>query len=394
MNEVTQELHFGSVRMGAASIGAMLVTCADESELECEEAFQRGFVQYVLPPLKFAHRAPFRIANLGGRYEWGAVRIAEDHYTKPRREGEFEILVVKVNSHVAIDESDRAQARFGTWARYGEMSTSCGALTAMLDDASNPFIHDLREAFVSEGVDRTAPLRDANQVDPAYRMLFAAMVSARLQARKAVLDIQDHHSGTPTLYVVLPCVTINRVERDTEILCGIYTIDGRQGGREAVYFGLGDDPAKYEVRYANRRMTVSDDQVGAERKGRDHRSLVLSTWREAGRARVTKIDDERLERVRRDVTHGKHRDHQHARTLLRAALPIFAEVAPVPAAILLFAQGAVGIHHVFRVHRLAREMTESGEAREVLDEFHQKVDALEPERAEALLELLMKEYAH
>jgi hypothetical protein len=78
--------------------------------------------------------------------------------------------------------------------------------------------------------------------------------------------------------------------------------------------------------------------------------------------------------------------------LLRAALPILAEVAPVPAAILLFAEGAVGIHHAFRVQQLTREMEQSLEARQILDEIEAKVDQFEPDRARALIELLMRDY--
>jgi hypothetical protein len=113
--------------------------------------------------------------------------------------------------------------------------------------------------------------------------------------------------------------------------------------------------------------------------------------RRAGRR---KIDDKRLERIREDVARDKHRNHQHARQLLRIALPVLAEVMPVPAAILLFAEGAVGIHHAFRAHRLAREMEGSEDARKILAEVHDRIDQLDPARAEALIELLMREYHH
>jgi hypothetical protein len=74
------------------------------------------------------------------------------------------------------------------------------------------------------------------------------------------------------------------------------------------------------------------------------------------------------------------------------ALPILAEVAPIPAAILAFAEGAAGIHHAFRIHKIAREMSGTDEARDILDEIHGHVDRLPQERAEALIELLMREY--
>jgi hypothetical protein len=96
--------------------------------------------------------------------------------------------------------------------------------------------------------------------------------------------------------------------------------------------------------------------------------------------------------VRADVARNKHRHHHHARTLLRVALPVLAEVAPVPAALLAFADGAAGIHHAFRVHKLAQGMKGTAEARHILDEIEGRIDQLDGDRAEALLELLMADY--
>ena len=58
----------------------------------------------------------------------------------------------------------------------------------------------------------------------------------------------------------------------------------------------------------------------------------------------------------------------------------------------MFADGAVGIHHAFRVHRLAREMEGSVEARQILDEIEGRIDNLDGDHAAALLEMLMNEY--
>ena len=101
----------------------------------------------------------------------------------------------------------------------------------------SPFLDDLREAFDSEGHDRLGALRNSRKVDPLFRPLAAAVVSARLQARKAVLDLQDRTPAQPTYWVVLPCVTVNRHELDTEIVCGVYTVDGRDGERAVTYSG-------------------------------------------------------------------------------------------------------------------------------------------------------------
>ena len=52
------------------------------------------------------------------------------------------------------------------------------------------------------------------------------------------------------MFLVLPCVTINRPGPDTELLVGQYGIDWTQDSAEIKYSGLGDNPAAYRVRYA------------------------------------------------------------------------------------------------------------------------------------------------
>jgi hypothetical protein len=64
----------------------------------------------------------------------------------------------------------------------------------------------------------------------------------------------------------------------------------------------------------------------------------------------------------------------------------------VPAAVLLFANGFAAIHHAFRVHHVAREADAHDDARQVLKEIHDRVDRLEPERAAAIIEMLLKDY--
>ena len=404
LKEVAQTLRFWADSLGSAAVGAMHITCADESERECADAFQQGFVQYMLPPLKLGSPSTFRLATLGGRYEWDAVRVAEPHFATSDAGTRFKLLVVKINAHVAL-EGDAGQhtelqevseARpftLGRWKRYGRESACCGALHALLEGQHQPFAEELAEAFGSEGYDRVAALLDTSRVDPTYRALYAAMVSTRLQARKVVLDIQDYSPVTPTFFLVLPCVTINRHERDTEILSGIYTVDGRDGGRDVTYLGLGDDPAAYETRIRSRGgFLVTDGHVGSERTGRDHRALVREQLRTQANGQLAEVRDNRLDRVHRDVRQNKHHHHHHARSLLRLALPVLAELAPIPAAVLMFADGAVGIHHAFLVHRLARGMDGTGKAREILDEIESRLDTLDGDHTAALIEMLMDEY--
>jgi len=383
-----QALHLAVAEQGAPSVGAMHVTCADESEHECARAFRQTFAQYLLPDLKSAHPSPMRLATLGGRYEWGAVGIAEQHYATQGARGAWTLLVVKVNAHVAVTET-RDGLAFGLMERYGRGSACCGALAAVLDGDVHPFAAPLHEALTSEGLDRLATLRDPARVDPAHRSLFAALASARLQARAVMLDIEDHVPTGPTLYVVLPCVTLNRTGPDGEILCGGYVADRRAAPERHEYFGLGDDPALYRLETSHGRVVVRDPGVDVLRPTRDHRRLVLSTWKAHGPEHARALADARIERIRRDAAVSRAEGHEHARMLLQALLLVLAEIAPVPAAVLLFGTGAAGIHHAFRAHRIARREAEVAEARQVVREIHDRVDRLGEEETRALLDELL-----
>ena len=396
--DVTKTLHDWAQTQHAAEVGALHVTCSDESERECVEALQHGFTDPLLPALKFARRSAFQLSNLGGRYEWGAAPLAENHFLSERSRGGHTVLVAKINAHVAFEEFPAATAaarqfRLGVWDRYGRDSTSCGALNALVAGKRSPFLDDLREAFVSEGRDRLAVLRDSQRVDPLFRPLAAAVVSARLQARKAVLDIQDHAPAQPTYWVVLPCVTVNRHAEDTEIVCGVYAVDGRDGEPVVTYSGLGDDAAAYRIERVDDRFTVTDDHVGITRNGRNHRQMIE---RQLVQGCVPPPPDhtrgllgERLDRVRRGVQRDPSQDHHHAQRLLKRVLPIYAEIAPVDAAGLAFAHGAASIHYAYTVHALADPKTGETQARLMLEEVCDQIDHLDDRRAELLLGLLI-----
>lgn len=248
--DITQDLRPGVV-------GAIHITCADESEHECVQAFQKGFVQHHLPELKFANQSAFRISNLGGRYEWGAVGIAEEHFVLPMTPSSFKLMVIKINSHVGVTVEKDAE-RYGFLKRYGRESACCGALSALMAGKKGPFLEEMREVFRFVGIDRLQILADPGQVAPELRSLFAAVVSAGLQARQVMTDIRAHKPSVPTLYLVVPCITLNRPDIDTEILCGVYTADCRFNGVKEEYVGLSDDPANYSFSIHNRRIFIQD----------------------------------------------------------------------------------------------------------------------------------------
>lgn len=248
--------------LNPAVVGALHVTCADESEWECIDSFQRCFVNEMLPDLKFGQKTAFHLSNLGGRYEWGAIPVAEHHFATAESHHAFKVMLIRVSAHVATEGNGRA-ARFGRMRRYDTQSTACGALHALLAGGDKPFLHDLREAFESEGRDRLAMLLDESRVAPTCRGLFVAVVNARLQARRAELEIDRHEPASPTLYLIASCVTLNRPEQDTELLCGLGTIDHRSPAKTIEYLGLGDDPTRYVLHDDPERVRVSDDQLPA-----------------------------------------------------------------------------------------------------------------------------------
>ncbi len=390
LGEVAQSLHFMANRLHLSAVGALQVTCADEAEVECVNAFQRGFVQFTLPSLKFATQAPFRLANLGARYEWGAVPVAEGHFSAADTGGDGKLLVIKINAHVAVDGSD-GDLSFGTVRRYDARDSCCGAIDALLAGAKLPFAKDLRAALESEGKDRLAILRDPHRVVPKYRPLLAAVASARLQARRAVVDIQNHVPKTPTIYVVMPCVTLNRPGRDGEIVVGSYGIDHRKEQAIVNYQGLGDDPGEYEVSIAKDVLTVVDPHIDVIRPARDHRQEVIELWRQRRSDPLPVNDQVRQLRERLD---GPPDPAVCTPVVLKSLLLMMTELAPIPLAIMLFAHGAVGAHHLYRVHRLSRQQGDVGEAHEIISELDSRIDQMTPEEVHSLVQRLTADQHH
>jgi hypothetical protein len=245
--------------LGAPVVGGYHLRCSDETEEECAEAFQHWFAREVLPELKPDRRVPFCSTNLGARYEWGAIRVAEEHFATPAARKAFKLMVVKINAHVAVQQSPEGP-QYGWLQRYGCRSACCGALAGLFDGSLLPAIQELRESFRLDGEDRMAALADPSVVAPRHRALLAAVTSAGLQARRALLDIREYRPLTPTMFLVLPCVTINRPDADTELVVGQYGIDHTDRTPDVKYRGLGEDPDEYRVRHEQGRVMIEDDQ--------------------------------------------------------------------------------------------------------------------------------------
>ncbi len=389
IDEVSRQVCYLAQKAQTPVVGALQLTCADESEAECSRAFQTGVVQHLLPSLKFAHQSPFRLANPGARYEWGCLPLTEDHFATQATADGGKVIVAKINAHVSLNRSEHGPV-FGTWTRYDStVSHYCGALHALMAGSDLPFVRDLHETFTSDGLDRVAMLRDESQVDPAVRPLFAAICSARLQARAAIMDVQDHPPKTPTLWIILPSVTFNLAGRDNEILCGVYIADDRTANRRVEYRGLGDDPSAYEIEWHHERVVVVDGDIGTLRAARDHRQLAREQWRA-----VKDLLPETGSEIHRVVHKARELTGKDAmnRALLKTALGLLVGAAPVPAAVLLFAQGLAGIHHAHRIRSLVRRVAGDEEARTVVEEVTRRVDDLPPEKARDVLKCLAETY--
>ncbi len=385
--EVGRELRSEVRGLGAQAVGALQVTCSDESEHECTQTFERTFAHEMLPRLKYGERVPFRIANPGARYEWGGARIAEDHFATDEAARGFKVMVVKINGHVALAHAGADGHRFGRLNRYDRESTYCGAIHALFDDVDLPFAEDLREELRSGGTDRLALLADPALAVDGRHALFGALCSARLQARRCAMDIQDHSPAGPTLYVVMHGVTLNKPGPDSELLGGIYVLDHRDGRGVETYRGIGDDPSAYGLAIEHGRVRVTDPSIHAGRPARDHRALARGRLRGMGPAAA--VFREAAAALLGRARHERTKQAVVSKTLVRALLAVAAATSPVAAALLLVAEGAVGIHYATKLNRAGTEDEQAALARDVLASVHERLDELPPGIANRVVDGLL-----
>lgn len=256
MRKVSDRIFRFAHDLRPAVVGAHQINCSDESERECVETFHSVVVRPLLPKLKYWAQSSFRTVNLGARYETGSIGIAENHYATKASKRSFKLLIVKVNSHVSVTEK-KGHTVFGQKNRYDKESVYCGALHALLEGADTAFTRQLHEVFSMHHIDRVGYLTQSCK--KSERALYAAICNASLQAQLAVRDILATPSSTPTCYLVVSAVTINRCEmHDNDLVAGIHFIDEREGARKQSYHGLGSDPARYQWSLAAGKVIVSE----------------------------------------------------------------------------------------------------------------------------------------
>lgn len=372
-----------SMRMPA--VGAHLITCSDESEQETAHAFERHFARHLLPSLRSFDKAVFRTANLGARYEWGSLGVGEEHYARAKNADAGKVHVVKLHAHVAT-EIGPSGPRFGEFHRYAkDGSAACGALSALMSGArSRPFLLELEETFGFEGADRVSRLRE---VDESLRPLVAAIVSVRLQARRAFLDVQESRGASPTAYLVVASVTLNRTGKDTELPVGLYLADHLTEERREHWIGVTDDPRSIQVQFRGSEVAIEHRGLKRQRAARDHRALLREAFLEG------EVGTEENRRTVLARIQALGDEHPVAKATLKTLAPLLLELAPVPAAAAMFGVGALSIHHTAKAHRLLDEARSDAVARRMLESFHEEVERLTPEQAERALALLRHELA-
>ncbi len=236
LDRIPQALRGAARSCRAPVVGAYHITCSDESEQECAAVFDRELVRPLLPELKYWRQSAFRTANLGARYETGALAIAEEHYATPESARDHKLLVVKLNSHVSLLHADGG-VRYGRMTRYDRECVYCGALTALLSGSDAGFARALRHTI---GDVRLLVLRAA---DPDTRALSVAIVDARLQEERGPAAIRAHTPHTPTRYLIAAAVTLNRQGRDDAELPVAFWSVALDGTISLA--GLSADPARY-----------------------------------------------------------------------------------------------------------------------------------------------------
>ena len=256
LDDVSRALRDCAEGYKAQTIGAYQLTCSDESERECVESFRSIFVRNLLPELKFWSQSSFRTANLGARYESGAVSFAENHFATPESADGFKLLVVKVNSHVCVSETPNGPV-FGHMDRYDRESVYCGAIHELFEQSAWPFVTELSTTFNAGGLDRLSILLDPSQIDPTRRSFLAAVVNASLQVEHMVEEIRLHTPLTPTIYLVASCVTLNRRRKDSEFVCGIHLVDSCNDEAQVGYVGVGTDPSRFNLALKYGRLKMS-----------------------------------------------------------------------------------------------------------------------------------------
>jgi hypothetical protein len=392
LGEVGHAIVSASRILGAKNVATLHVTCSDEREKECADDFVNSVVREVGNG-PFTRRAPMRTANLGARYEWGSAGLALNHFAA---EGtEKSLLILKTSSHVGYVEQG-GMREYGIVDRELLTSTSCGALGCLLGGVTKPFSRELELLFGSEGLDRLGMLRDSTVVSALERSAAAGVINARLQARKAFLDISEQAMAdlamAPQHVLVVACMTLNRPGVDHELLVGFYSgarDPKAPGGFQFTWTGLSGDPRQLEISHTSGALSMTSTGVRTRfaRGPKEHRRLPLVEvlGNPETPAPVQAAVDHAVDEIQTSLRAEKS---PAAKLALAGVAVVIGEVMPVAGLALLLSSGAIELHHTWRVHRVASGQASDAEARALFEEICVGFDHLNESEAQLVVNRL------
>lgn len=225
-------------RANAPTVGAVHITCADEAQHRVIEKVQELIVEPHVTPMASGERTAFRLINLGGYHEMGALTIAENHWAGAHdAEAEAKLMLVRVDAHVGVDHDPSGAPLYGHFLRFGQTSVACGALAAILRGQAMPggggfMDRDVRARRILEAFGEHT------------RMFAAAICRAELSAADCLQEIEAMTPDTPTTWLVASTVTLNHPDRHSSMLTGVAAV---ATSGEITGAGLGTDPERYVI---------------------------------------------------------------------------------------------------------------------------------------------------
>ncbi len=243
------------------AFGCCLVTCADERQGQTRSSFDREVATPLISDAANPRDQVFSISNLGARYETGALRLLDEHFTRlspgPRR------LVVEIASHVG--RAGRAgDFEYGLVERFGRKSTCCGVLTTLLAPtaAATAGRHSwLDEVDSTFGPERLAALRE---IDGPTRLVAAAVIHAALQAEAAVSDLLRSPLPASVDVLLVAGVSINQRSADgfLPVACQHLTV-GEGAAPTVAGYSLGTTPQELSIDASAAGIAVDNGQAMA-----------------------------------------------------------------------------------------------------------------------------------
>lgn len=220
------------------ALGVVHMTCADEAQQQIIDRVQRHLVEPHATPMASGERNAFRLINLGGHYEMGALDIAENHWAGAHDASRGpKLMVVRADAHVGVDHGPDGEPIYGRFLRFSNASVACGALHSVLKGVA------IRgaEGFVDQQV---RARRILERFDEHTQLLAAAVCRAELTARDCLADISHFEPVSPTVWLIVATVTLNHPDTHASVLTSVHLADetGLVSGS-----GLGVDVDRYEL---------------------------------------------------------------------------------------------------------------------------------------------------